>query len=60
VLAMSPTTRDHVDDFWDLIDAFMNVILFLLLGLEMLAMPWNVHYVYAGCWRFRWCWVRGG
>ena len=47
-LAMSPETRDHVDDFWDLIDAFMNVILFLLLGLEMLAMPWNVHYVYAG------------
>lgn len=45
---MSEETRGHVDDFWDLIDAFMNVILFLLLGFEMLAMPWNVEYVYAG------------
>lgn len=47
-LAMSEETRGHVDDFWELIDAFMNVILFLLLGLELLAMPWNVDYVYAG------------
>jgi len=47
-LAMSEETRDHVDDFWELIDACMNVILFLLLGLELLAMPWNIGYVYAG------------
>jgi CPA1 family monovalent cation:H+ antiporter len=47
-LAMSPTTRDHVDDFWDLVDTIMNVILFLLLGLELLAMPWKATYVYAG------------
>ncbi|HZZ40284.1 MAG TPA: sodium:proton antiporter [Acidobacteriaceae bacterium] len=47
-LAMSPTTRDHVDDFWDLIDAIMNVILFLLMGLELLAMPWKSAYIYAG------------
>lgn len=47
-LAMSPATRDHVDDFWDLIDAIMNVILFLLLGLELLAMPWKATYLYAG------------
>jgi len=47
-LAMSPTTRDHVDDFWDLVDAIMNVILFLLLGLELLAMPWKAGYIYAG------------
>jgi CPA1 family monovalent cation:H+ antiporter len=47
-LAMSPATRDHVDDFWDLVDAIMNVLLFLLLGLEMLAMPWKADYVYAG------------
>jgi CPA1 family monovalent cation:H+ antiporter len=47
-LGMSEITRAHVDDFWELIDAFMNVILFLLLGLELLAMPWRVQYVYAG------------
>jgi CPA1 family monovalent cation:H+ antiporter len=47
-LAMSEETRNHVDDFWDLIDTFMNVILFLLLGLELIAMPWSIEYVYAG------------
>ncbi len=47
-LGMSEETLGHVDAFWELIDAFMNVILFLLLGFEMLAMPWNVEYVYAG------------
>jgi len=47
-LAMSPATRDHVNDFWDLVDAIMNVILFLLLGLELLAMPWKAAYIYAG------------
>ena len=45
---MSEETRIHVDDFWDLIDDFMNVILFLLLGLQLIAMPWRVQYVYAG------------
>jgi CPA1 family monovalent cation:H+ antiporter len=45
---MSEETRMHVDDFWELIDAFMNVILFLLLGLELIAMPWSVQYIYAG------------
>jgi CPA1 family monovalent cation:H+ antiporter len=47
-LAMSDETRNHVDQFWDLIDAFMNVILFLLLGLQLIAMPWSIQYVYAG------------
>jgi CPA1 family monovalent cation:H+ antiporter len=47
-LGMSEETRIHVDDFWDLIDDFMNVILFLLLGLQLIAMPWRVQYVYAG------------
>lgn len=47
-LAMSGETRDRVDDFWELLDTIMNVILFLLLGMEMLAMPWNWEYVYAG------------
>jgi CPA1 family monovalent cation:H+ antiporter len=46
-LAMSPTTRDHVDKFWELIDGILNVILFLLLGLELLVTPWNSRYTYA-------------
>jgi monovalent cation:H+ antiporter, CPA1 family len=46
--AMSEETRARVDQFWDLIDDLMNVILFLLIGLEMLVMPLNSHYIYAG------------
>lgn len=47
-LAMSEQTRRSVDEFWELVDAIMNVMLFLLLGLQMLAMPWNSAYIYAG------------
>lgn len=46
--AMSEATRERVDQFWDLIDDLMNVILFLMIGLEMLVMPWNTRYIYAG------------
>lgn len=46
--AMSAQTKERVDQFWDLIDDTMNVILFLLIGLEILVMPWNRHYIYAG------------
>ncbi|MGA7886667.1 MAG: sodium:proton antiporter [Acidobacteriaceae bacterium] len=46
--AMSQETRTRVDQFWDLIDDLMNVILFLLIGLEILVMPWNPRYIYAG------------
>ncbi|HEV2277909.1 MAG TPA: sodium:proton antiporter [Acidobacteriaceae bacterium] len=46
--AMSELTRERVDRFWELIDDMLNVMLFLLLGLELLVMPWNRHYVYAG------------
>jgi CPA1 family monovalent cation:H+ antiporter len=47
-LAMSQLTRERVDRFWELIDDILNVILFLLLGLELLVMPWDRHYIYAG------------
>lgn len=47
-LAMSDQTRERVDQFWDLIDDMLNVILFLMIGLEMLVMPWNRSYIYAG------------
>lgn len=46
--AMSEETRTRVDQFWDLIDDLMNVILFLMIGLVILVMPWNSHYIYAG------------
>jgi len=34
-LAMSDTTRHHVDMFWELLDEILNAVLFVLLGLEI-------------------------
>jgi monovalent cation:H+ antiporter, CPA1 family len=45
---MSPLTRENVDKFWRLIDDILNVLLFLLLGLELLVTRWNAGYLYAG------------
>ena len=36
-LAMSETTRDYLLKFWALIDELLNAILFLLIGLEVIA-----------------------
>ena len=36
--AMSATTRDYVNKFWELIDEVLNSVLFLLIGLEMIAL----------------------
>ena len=34
--AMSDTTCEHLDTFWELIDEILNAVLFLLIGLEVL------------------------
>jgi monovalent cation:H+ antiporter, CPA1 family len=34
--AMSDTTREHLDMFWELVDEILNAILFVLIGLEVL------------------------
>ena len=34
-LAMSETTRNHLTNFWTLIDEILNAVLFLLIGLEV-------------------------
>jgi monovalent cation:H+ antiporter, CPA1 family len=47
-LQMSSHTREHVDTFWELVDDILNVLLFLLVGLQLLVMPWDRHYLYAG------------
>lgn len=36
VLAMSDTTKQHLDLFWELIDEILNAMLFALIGLELL------------------------
>jgi CPA1 family monovalent cation:H+ antiporter len=39
--AMSETTRQHVFQFWTLLDEILNSVLFLLIGLEVLIISWN-------------------
>ena len=47
-LAMSAKTRAHVETFWELLDDIFNVILFLLLGLEILVLPIESRLLEAG------------
>jgi CPA1 family monovalent cation:H+ antiporter len=45
--AMSEQTTRHLDLFWSLIDDFLNAVLFLLIGLEMLVIPISQHILIA-------------
>ena len=47
-LAMSAETREHVDTFWELIDEVLNAVLFVLIGLEILVIPFNWSFIIAG------------
>jgi CPA1 family monovalent cation:H+ antiporter len=47
-MAMSEKTRQHLDSFWELIEETLNSVLFLLLGLEMLVVPFSRNFVAAG------------
>ncbi len=46
--AMSEHTREHLDDFWELMDEILNAVLFVLIGLELLIVPFNVQLLVAG------------
>lgn len=47
VLAMSESTREHLDTFWELIDEILNAVLFLLIGLEVLILVYHTEYFLA-------------
>lgn len=47
--AMSVTTKDYLNKFWELIDEILNAILFLFIGFELLIIPNITNY-----------WVMGG
>ena len=47
-LAMSDTTRHHVDLFWELLDEILNAVLFVLLGLEIVLVEFDNAYLLAG------------
>lgn len=49
MLSMSDETRDYVDKFWEMIDEVLNAILFLLIGLELLIIPFNYELLLLGC-----------
>jgi CPA1 family monovalent cation:H+ antiporter len=46
--AMSERTREHLDNFWELIDEILNSVLFLLIGLEVLAVAGDLRVLAAG------------
>jgi len=46
--AMSDRTREHLDTFWLLVDEILNAVLFVLIGLEVLIIP------------FGWVWLAAG
>jgi len=47
-LAMTEKTREHVDAFWELVDEILNVVLFLLIGLELLVLEIEREWLAAG------------
>jgi CPA1 family monovalent cation:H+ antiporter len=46
--AMSEDTQRNLDLFWELIDDFLNAVLFVLIGLEVLLIRWEIRYFLAG------------
>ncbi|HJU06330.1 MAG TPA: sodium:proton antiporter [Nitrospiraceae bacterium] len=46
--AIADPARDYVAMFWELLDELLNAVLFVLIGLEMLALSFKPHYLQAG------------
>ena len=46
--AMSDTTRDHLDTFWELVDEILNAVLFVLIGLEIMVLKFTYLELAAG------------
>ena len=46
--AMSESTREHLDTFWELVDEILNAVLFVLIGLEVLVLSFRGEYLLAG------------
>lgn len=45
---MSDKTREHVDQFWELLDSMLNASLFVLIGFEALLLPFSNKLLAAG------------
>lgn len=46
--AMSEKTETYVDRFWELVDVLLNTILFVLIGMEMLILTFDMSSIIAG------------
>ncbi|MBL80215.1 MAG: sodium:proton antiporter [Nitrosomonadaceae bacterium] len=46
--AMSQQTRDYLNGFWEMIDEILNVLLFMLIGFELLLVISNISALYIG------------
>lgn len=46
--AMSDTTRDYLINFWSLIDEILNAVLFLLIGLVVVTIPFDPRLIIVG------------
>lgn len=47
-LAMSDLTSSYIDKFWEMLDETLNAILFVLIGLELLVLPFQKTYIFIG------------
>lgn len=45
---MSTKNQEHLDTFWELIVPILNSVLFVLIGLEIFIVTFNVRYLEAG------------
>ena len=45
---MSEMTETYVDKFWELIDILLNTVLFVLIGMEILVLTFDLEYIFAG------------
>ncbi len=46
--AMSDVAAEYVDKFWELVDEFLNAILFVMIGLQLLIVNFDPIYIFAG------------
>jgi CPA1 family monovalent cation:H+ antiporter len=47
-LAMSRTTVEHLDSFWEMVDEILNAVLFVMIGVEVLLLDFPPAYLVAG------------
>ncbi|WP_033959771.1 cation:proton antiporter [Psychroserpens jangbogonensis] len=46
--SMSEITEAYVDKFWELIDVLLNTVLFVMIGMEMLVLNFELDYIISG------------